>query len=134
MIDARSGVPAWRQLADDLRARIGSGEFAPGAALPSEAQLGQQYGLGRTTVRRAVAALRAEGVVVVQHGYGMRVPVPAEPQIVRPEPGSVVSTRMPTPAERAAFGMADGVPVLVITGPDGLPEAYPGDQVVVPVD
>lgn len=102
--------------------------------MPSETQLGQRYGLGRTTVRRAVAALRAEGVVVVQHGYGMRVPAAVERQALRPEPGSVVSTRMPTPAERVEFGMADGVPVLVIVGPDGMAEAYPGDQYVVPVD
>jgi DNA-binding GntR family transcriptional regulator len=134
MIDPASGVPAWRQLADGLRARIAAGEWPPGARLPSESYLVQEYGLGRTTVRRAVAALRAAGVVEVIHGWGMRVPPPRERQPAPVEPGSEVSVRMPTPAERAEFALPEGVPVLVVTGPDGLAEVYPGDRFVVRID
>jgi DNA-binding FadR family transcriptional regulator len=133
MIDPRSGVPAWRQLADALRERIALGEYPPGAVLPSESQLVQSYGLGRTTVRRAIAALRADGLVVVQHGYGTRVPEPADVQELTVESGSAVSTRMPTPQERSTFDLPDGVPVLVVTGPDGLAEVYPGNGYVVRV-
>jgi DNA-binding transcriptional regulator YhcF (GntR family) len=43
---------------------------SPGNRLPSEATLQQQYGLARETVRRAVAVLRAEGLVVVHRGHG----------------------------------------------------------------
>jgi DNA-binding FadR family transcriptional regulator len=131
MIDPHSGIPRWRQLAADLRRRIASGELAPGADLPSEVRLSQEYGVGRATVRRAIAELRSDGLVDVVHGYGTRVRGPVERAEVTAEADSVISTRMPTPAERAAFAMADGVPMLVVTGPDGLQEAYPGDEVVV---
>lgn len=129
MIDPASGVPAWRQLADALRERIAAGEWPPGARLPSESRLMQEYGLGRTTVRRAVQALRAQGAVEVQHGWGTRVPIPREVERIVAAPGSVVTVRMPTPQERAVLEVPDGVPMLVVTGPDGIAYAYPGDRV-----
>jgi GntR family transcriptional regulator len=51
------------QLAAILRARIRSGELAPGRPIPSESTLMQQYGVTRETVQRAVRALAAEGLV-----------------------------------------------------------------------
>lgn len=133
MIDPGSGVPAWRQLADAIRQRVVAGEWPPGARLPSETQLVQQYGLGRTTVRRAIAALRAQGVVEVQHGWGTRVPLPRERERLIAEPGSLVTVRMPTPQERTFFEVPDGVPMLVVTGQDGIGYAYPGDRVELEV-
>ena len=133
MIDPASGVPAWRQLADALRARITAGEWPPGARLPSETHLGQEYSLGRTTVRRAVASLRAAGVVEVLHGWGMRVPPPREVEVVHAETGSRVSVRMPTPVERSTWALPDGVAMIVVTGPDGIPDAYPGDRTEIEI-
>ncbi|QOC89893.1 winged helix-turn-helix domain-containing protein [Micromonospora craniellae] len=133
MIDPASGVPVYRQLADVLRARIVAGEWLPGARLPSETRLVQEYGIGRTTVRRAIAALRSAGVIEVVHGWGMRVPLPREVERVRGESGSVVSVRMPTPLERATWALADGVPMVVVTGPDGLAEAFPGDRTEIDI-
>jgi GntR family transcriptional regulator len=60
----------YRQLAAILRGRILAGELGPGARLPSERQLEEQYGLERTTIRRALDVLRAEGHVVTRHGAG----------------------------------------------------------------
>ncbi|PZG07929.1 GntR family transcriptional regulator [Micromonospora craterilacus] len=131
MIDPASGVPAWRQLADLLRARIAAGEWPPGARLPSETDLVQQYELGRTTVRRAISSLRSAGVVEVIHGWGMRVPAPREMERVVAESGSIITIRMPTPMERATWEMPDGVGMIVVTGPDGVPYAYPGDRTEV---
>jgi DNA-binding transcriptional MocR family regulator len=121
-------------MADNLRDRILRGRYAPGVRMPSEADLGHEYGVGRTTVRRAIAALRAEGLIVVQHGWGTRVRPAPEPQTIRGEAGMVVSCRMPTPEERAVHGMADGVPMLVVTDRDGIQFAYPGDaaELLVP--
>jgi GntR family transcriptional regulator len=127
MIDPGSGVPAWRQVADDLRKRITQGRYAPGARMPSETDLGYEYGVGRNTIRRAVSELRAEGLIVVQHGWGTRVRPAPETQEITGESGMVVSCRMPTPEERATLGLADGVPMLVISTPDGFQDAYPGD-------
>jgi GntR family transcriptional regulator len=60
--------PRHAAIADDLRAAIGAGRLAPGDALPSEAQLGTRYGVSRGTVRQALAALRAEGLVAGGRG------------------------------------------------------------------
>ncbi|GGJ13925.1 GntR family transcriptional regulator [Streptomyces brasiliensis] len=60
----------YQQVAAAIRAAILSGEFAPDSLLPSEAQLMARYGVSRPTVRNAIAALRAEGLIDVRHGKG----------------------------------------------------------------
>ncbi|TNF17500.1 MAG: FadR family transcriptional regulator [Rhodobacteraceae bacterium] len=56
-----------------LQARIASGEFPVGARLPSEAKLCEEYGLSRTVIREAIAALRFEGLVEPRQGAGVFV-------------------------------------------------------------
>lgn len=63
VIDYRGDLPPHQQIAGWLRARIESGELQPGQVLPSEKDLVGTFGVARTTVRRAVAALREEGRV-----------------------------------------------------------------------
>ena len=60
----------YRQVAAAIRDGIASGEFPPGAPLPSESQLIERYQVSRPTVRNAVAALRSEGLIEVIHGKG----------------------------------------------------------------
>lgn len=60
-------------IADDLRERIASGELAPGAKLPSERELAEQYGAARNTARAAVRLLTESGLVVPEHGRGVFV-------------------------------------------------------------
>jgi DNA-binding GntR family transcriptional regulator len=57
-------------MTSDLRKSITSGELAPGSPLPSEAQLGQRYGVSRPTVRRALQTLEQEGLVSAHAGRG----------------------------------------------------------------
>ncbi|MGW1885969.1 GntR family transcriptional regulator [Streptomyces sp. NPDC001970] len=64
-IDHGAPLTPYLQLAEIVRARIQRGDWAPGRAISSETQLVQQYGVARTTVRRAIAALVAEGVLFV---------------------------------------------------------------------
>src|SRR4051812_47880928 len=66
----RGGAPFYRQLADDLRARIADGDFRVGEAIPSEAQLSDRYRTSRITVRHALALLEDEGLVHRQQGSG----------------------------------------------------------------
>lgn len=129
MIDPHSGVPRHLQLAHELRGRITSGQWPPGTLVPSETRLSQEYEVGRGTVRRAVALLRAEGLVDVAPGHGTRVRG-QEPDLeeLAGEPDQLVSARMPTPEERARWRMAEGVPVLVVRQPDGLMDVYPADE------
>lgn len=60
------------RLANDIR----SGRLAPGARLPTEQALSSALGVSRTVVREAVAALRADGLVVTRRGSGAYVADP----------------------------------------------------------
>ena len=67
-IDPERGVPVWRQLRDLLAGQIESGEIT--RRLPSETQLEQTYGLASGTVRKAIASLRDDGLIVTVQGVG----------------------------------------------------------------
>jgi GntR family transcriptional regulator len=64
-----SATPVTVQVAADIEA----GRHAPDTRLPSEAELAEQYGVARVTVRRAIALLRDRGKVVTVHGRGSYV-------------------------------------------------------------
>ncbi len=66
----------YAQIAEDLRERIAAGEYAPGAHLPSEPELGEAYGVSRITIRSAFDALRDEGVLTSARGKGVVVAPP----------------------------------------------------------
>lgn len=53
----------FREIADRVRTRIVSGELAAGAAVPSEAALASEYGVSRTTARRALMSLEEVGLI-----------------------------------------------------------------------
>src|SRR2546423_6837194 len=59
-----------RGLFDQLADEIKSGRLAPGERLPTEAELTRAARVSRTVVREAVAALRAEGLVITRQGVG----------------------------------------------------------------
>jgi DNA-binding FadR family transcriptional regulator len=63
----------YRQIAEQLRSLIGSGEFAPGSRLPAERDLAKQLGVSRPSVREALIALEVEGWVEVRTGSGVYV-------------------------------------------------------------
>lgn len=65
-----SARPVWQRIADALRSEIAGGRIAPGARLPPERQLAEQYGASRVTTRRALAVLESEGLIRVEHGNG----------------------------------------------------------------
>jgi GntR family transcriptional regulator len=58
----------YRKVAEDIKAAIAAGAYPPGALLPSEAELAEQYSVSRGTVRQAFAALRADGVIASRRG------------------------------------------------------------------
>lgn len=68
----------YRQVADQLKQLIDSGEYAIGARLPTERELAQQFGLSRPTVREALIALEVEGRVRIRVGSGIYVRAVAE--------------------------------------------------------
>lgn len=62
--------PKFYAIADTLRAAIASGEYGPGARLPSEDDLASAYGCAVNTARAAVRLLVAEGLVEVKAKSG----------------------------------------------------------------
>ena len=58
---------------DQILSSIGDGTLGPGERLPSEAKLAELTGVGRTSVREALAALRLMGVVETKVGNGTYV-------------------------------------------------------------
>jgi GntR family transcriptional repressor for pyruvate dehydrogenase complex len=55
-------------LAEDLRARILSDEISPGTLLPTERDLAEQSGIGRSSVREALKTLEIQGLIVTRPG------------------------------------------------------------------
>lgn len=131
MIDPHSGVPAHRQLAEMLRARIVAGEWPPGTLLPPSPRLRHEYGVGKATVQAAIGSLRAEGLIGLERGIGIRVREPVERQRVAVPRGGEVSSRMPTARERADLDVPEGVPVLVVTLGGRVRGVYPADRTVL---
>jgi GntR family transcriptional regulator len=60
----------YREIADQLRSRVEAGEFVAGRLLPSESDLSARYRASRVTIRRALEALRTEGLISSRQGFG----------------------------------------------------------------
>jgi GntR family phosphonate transport system transcriptional regulator len=69
MLGAR-GVALWRRIAGAVEQEIAAGTLAPGAKLPTEAQMAAQFAVNRHTVRRALEELSRNGLVRVEQGRG----------------------------------------------------------------
>jgi len=60
----------FHEIAERIAAEIIGTKLPPGARLPTEQQMAAAMGVSRTVVREAVAALRADGVVMTRQGAG----------------------------------------------------------------
>jgi DNA-binding GntR family transcriptional regulator len=104
-------MPTFRVAAELLRTRIDAGWYRHD--FPSEAALATELAIDFGTLRLALLALGAEGVIDYQLGATPRVPPPALAGLVALAPGQLMTVRMPTYAERHHHGIRDGVPLLV---------------------
>jgi GntR family transcriptional regulator len=68
--DTSDSRPPYLAVADRLRERIASGEFAPGSQLPAGRELAVEYDVAPNTVLSAIRELRDEGLVISQQGRG----------------------------------------------------------------
>ena len=65
-------------VADSIRENIEKGTWPPGTKLPSVEKLAKQFQVGRSSIREALMALQAAGLVQVRHGGGTFVREPDE--------------------------------------------------------
>src|SRR3954447_1904274 len=68
-----SGLPIYRQLVDQVRARVAGGRLTVGELLPSVRQVAEELAVNPMTVSKAYSILEREGVVELVRGQGMRV-------------------------------------------------------------
>lgn len=124
-------TPLFAQLAASLREDILQNRRLPGDKLPSEAELETAFGVSRITVRQALAALHAEGLIQKVNGKGSFVTRPGDASHLGPltgfyehmrargdiSSGRTLSVRdVPASAAAAeALRLAPGTPLTVVT-------------------
>jgi GntR family transcriptional regulator len=69
-LDAKSGVPFYRQIIDQVKAAIVTGAIGPGDRLPTVRQLAVDLSVNPNTVSRAYTELELTGLVETQMGSG----------------------------------------------------------------
>ncbi|MGW1587336.1 GntR family transcriptional regulator [Streptomyces sp. NPDC002386] len=75
-------TPLYLRVAEDLRARIESGELQPGARLPSVAEISTTYGCSTSVASGAYRLLVDEGLVIPRHGAGHYVRSRETPELL----------------------------------------------------
>jgi GntR family transcriptional regulator len=73
-ITTGAGTAIYRQIADQVRLAVATGELAPGDALPSTRNLAERLVINTNTVVKAYAELVRDGVLESQQGLGFFVP------------------------------------------------------------
>jgi GntR family transcriptional repressor for pyruvate dehydrogenase complex len=66
----------YEEIAEQLRAQIAAGVLKPGDKLPSAKELTERFQVGRSTVREALSALQAMGLIETRQGEGSYVKAP----------------------------------------------------------
>jgi GntR family transcriptional regulator len=125
-IEASSGVPIWRQIADQIRAQCATKTLKPGDRLPSVRVLARELAVNQNTILRVYERLTMEGILDMRHGDGTYVAqrVPSDQletrqlDLLREQVGRLVykAVTLNVPAKEVhkivdeTFGRIDGPP------------------------
>ena len=137
--------PVTTRINQIIRERVKNGSYRPGARLPSELELANEFGVSRSTLRNAINSLATEGVILRKHGNGSYINQHAVqfntqlqnlwsfPQLIQesgrtPEIQYIHSfTRISTPDEEAILELNSPQPVFILQRrflADGKPVIY----------
>jgi DNA-binding transcriptional regulator YhcF (GntR family) len=108
-IDLASPVPAYRQIANALRALLVAGTFPMGEPLPTVRQLAVDLGVHHNTVAEAYRVLSEEGWLLLRRRHGAIVLDRSRPSPPREARTSLVQRLRELTAEAQAAGLAPGV-------------------------
>ena len=108
-IDLASSVPAYRQIANAIRAHLVAGAFPVGEPLPTVRQLAVDLGVHHNTVAEAYRVLSDEGWLDLRRRRGAIVVDRSRPRPSREARPSLVQRLRELTAEAQAAGLAPGV-------------------------
>jgi len=78
ILNPQSGVPIYRQILDQVRRMVASGQLPPGTALPSVRDLALRHTINPMTISRAYSMLETEGLLERNRGKPMTVAAQAK--------------------------------------------------------
>jgi len=90
-LNTLSPYPLWAQLARGLRVAIIAAHLPIGTPLPSEADLSDQHGISRNTIRQAYSVLLDDGQVGKRQDLGYYVADAIEAEYIQVLPGATVT-------------------------------------------
>jgi GntR family transcriptional regulator len=73
ILHSHSGIPIYRQILDQVRRMVASGQLKPGMALPSVRDLALRHTINPMTISRAYSILETEGLLERNRGRPMTV-------------------------------------------------------------
>jgi GntR family transcriptional regulator len=73
ILNPQSGVPIYRQILEQVRRMVASGQLPPGTALPSVRDLAIRHTINPMTISRAYSILETEGLLERNRGKPMTV-------------------------------------------------------------
>ena len=121
--------PLYRQIKNLILQGLASGEWRPGEAIPSEAELAVRFNVSQGTVRKAIDEMAAENLVVRKQGKGTYVASHNDPRaffrflrVVPNEGGVAVPQSVPLECWRAKAGqeaarildIPPGSPIIIV--------------------
>ncbi len=72
-LNPQSGTPIYRQVIEQVRRMVASGQLAAGAELPSVRELALEHAVNPMTISKAYSLLEAEGLLERQRGKPMTI-------------------------------------------------------------
>ena len=72
-LNPNSGIPIYRQLMEQVRRMVSSGQLQPGNELPSVRELAVNHAVNPMTISKAYSMLEAEGLLDRQRGKAMTI-------------------------------------------------------------
>jgi GntR family transcriptional regulator len=73
ILNPHSGVPIYRQLLEQVRRMVASGQLTPGTELPSVRELAVRHAVNPMTISRAYSLLESEGLLTRNRGKPMTI-------------------------------------------------------------
>jgi len=73
VLQPSSGVPIYRQLIEQVRRMVASGQLTPGTELPSVREVAAEYTVNPTTISKAYSLLETEGLLQRNRGKPMTI-------------------------------------------------------------